>query len=332
MKQGSSVGYWDRVWIEFKKDSLAYVAFFFVIFLVVTAVFESFLAGNRPIVLVEEGNYYFPVVVDYPEFRGVDLRAAYLDDPDSFAVFPPGKIQSNGKRFLLRSRGSRRKSFPGHRRQGKGRAQQDDSRGQDISLDRACRRRDSHGDRNNTGGGCGLLRGWIDFAISRLIEVMITFPVFFLILTILAFTEPSIYNIMIVIGITGWTGVARLVRGEFLKLRRTNYVEAAWALGSRDHRIILKHMLPNALAPVLVSATFGVAGAILVESSLSFLGFGVTPPEPSWGEIISQSQKYVDFAWWLVLFPGLAIFATVTALNLVGEGFRNAIDPKLKER
>ena len=165
----------------------------------------------------------------------------------------------------------------------------------------------------------GYYGGWIDFVISRLIEVMITFPVFFLILTILAFTEPSIYNIMIVIGLTGWTGVARLLRGEFLKLRQTDYVEAAWALGSGDRRIILKHMLPNALAPVLVSATFGVAGAILVESSLSFLGFGVTPPEPSWGEIISQSQKYVDFAWWLVLFPGLAIFATVTALIWSGK-------------
>ena len=125
---------------------------------------------------------------------------------------------------------------------------------------------------------------------------------------------------MIVIGLTGWTGVARLLRGEFLKLRRTDYVEAAWALGSGDRRIILKHMLPNALAPVLVSATFGVAGAILVESSLSFLGFGVTPPEPSWGEIISQSQKYVDFAWWLVLFPGLRFSRRLRRLIWSGRG------------
>lgn len=332
MKQNSGIGYWDRVWIEFRKDSLAYASFFFVILLAVTALFESFLAGNRPIVLVEEGKYYFPVVIDYPEFRGEDLRAAYLDDPGSFAIFPPVKYSPTESDFFSVLAAPDGNHFLGT-----------DDRGRDV-LSRMI-----HGARISLsigvvavgiamvigimlGAVAGYYGGWIDFAISRLIEVMITFPVFFLILTILAFTEPSIYNIMIVIGVTGWTGVARLVRGEFLKLRRTNYVEAAWALGSGDRRIILKHMLPNALAPVLVSATFGVAGAILVESSLSFLGFGVTPPEPSWGEIISQSQKYVDFAWWLVLFPGLAIFATVTALNLVGEGFRNAIDPKLKER
>jgi len=161
---------------------------------------------------------------------------------------------------------------------------------------------------------------------------MMTFPVFFLILTILAFRDPSIYNIMIVIGATGWTGIARLVRGEFLRLREYDYVEAAIALGGNDFRVMLKHMLPNALAPVLVAATFGIAGAILVETGLSFLGFGVPPPEPSWGDVLSQSQRYVDFAWWLVLFPGAAIFLTVTAFNLVGDGFKSAIDPRLRKR
>ncbi|MGI9533475.1 MAG: ABC transporter permease [Thermodesulfobacteriota bacterium] len=180
------------------------------------------------------------------------------------------------------------------------------------------------------GAIAGYYGGTIDFIISRLFEIMITFPVFFLILTILAFSNPSIYNIMIVIGLTSWTGIARLVRGEFLKLRNFPYVDGARVLGGSDMRIIFKHILPNSLAPVLVSATFGIAGAILVESALSFLGFGVPPPEPSWGDTLSQSQKYVDFAWWLVLFPGLLIFITVTSLNLVGEGFRNAIDPKLK--
>jgi peptide/nickel transport system permease protein len=180
------------------------------------------------------------------------------------------------------------------------------------------------------GGIAGFYGGKIDFIISRLFEVMMTFPVFFLILTILAFRNPSIYNIMIVIGATGWTGIARLVRGDFLKLRQFDYVEAAIALGGSDFRVMLKHMLPNALAPVLVAATFGIAGAILVESALSFLGFGVPPPTPSWGDVLSQSKKYVDFAWWLVLFPGAAIFITVTSFNLVGEGFRNAIDPKIR--
>ncbi len=332
MKENHAAGYWDGVWVEFKKDSLAYASLFFIFFLAATALFESFLAGNKPIVIVENEKYYFPVLVDYPEFRGRDFRAEYLDNPDVFSVFPPVKYSPTESDFLSVLSAPDENHFLGT-----------DDRGRDV-LSRMI-----HGARISLSIGvvavgialvigmilgalAGYYGGWIDFTISRLIEVMITFPVFFLILTILAFTEPSIYNIMIVIGVTGWTGVARLLRGEFLKLRRASYVEAASSLGSGDRRIILRHILPNALAPVLVSATFGVAGAILVESSLSFLGFGVTPPEPSWGEIISQSQKYVDFAWWLVIFPGLAIFATVTALNLVGEGFRNAIDPKLKER
>ncbi len=332
MRRNSDGGYWSGVWVEFQKDLLALCSLFFVAVLVLIAVFESFLAGNKPLLLVDEGRYYFPVVVDHPEFRGVDMRERYLDDPHSFAVFPPVKYSPTESDFFSVL------SPPGD-----GHFLGTDDRGRDV-LSRMI-----HGVRISLsigvvavgiaiiigtvlGAMAGYYGGWIDFVISRLIEVMITFPVFFLILTILAFTEPSIYNIMIVIGVTGWTGVARLLRGEFLKLRKTSYVEAASALGSSDWRIILKHMLPNALAPLFVSATFGVAGAILVESSLSFLGFGVTPPEPSWGEIISQSQRYVDFAWWLVLFPGLAIFTTVTALNLMGEGFRNAIDPKLKQR
>ena len=178
------------------------------------------------------------------------------------------------------------------------------------------------------GGIAGYYGGTIDFIVSRFFEVMMTFPVFFLILTILAFRDPSIYNIMIVIGVTSWTGIARLIRGQFLQLRKFDYVDAAVALGGNDWRVMMKHMLPNSLAPVLVDISFGIAGAILVESGLSFLGFGVPPPEPSWGDILSQSQRYVDFAWWLVLFPGAAIFVTVTSFNLLGEGFRNAIDPK----
>jgi len=164
-----------------------------------------------------------------------------------------------------------------------------------------------------------------------LIEVMMCIPVFFLIIALIAFLPPSIYNIMAVIGITGWTGVARLVRGEFLKLRESDFATAARATGLSDARVMFRHILPNALAPVLVSATFGVAGAILTESALSFLGFGVPPPTASWGEILSQSKRYVEFAWWLVTFPGLAIFITVTAFNLVGEGLRDAMDPRLRQ-
>src|SRR5262245_36719510 len=180
-------------------------------------------------------------------------------------------------------------------------------------------------------GACaGYFGGKLDLVISRLIEVMICFPVFFLILAVLAFVGPSIYNIMIVIGLTGWTGIARLVRGEFLKQRQSDYVTAARAQGARWSRIVFRHILPNALAPVFVSTTFGVASVILFESSLSFLGFGVQPPTPSWGAILSQANDFIDIAWWLTVFPGLAIFLTVIAYNLVGEGLRDATDPRLK--
>ncbi len=130
------------------------------------------------------------------------------------------------------------------------------------------------------------------------------------------------------IGITGWTGIARIVRGEFFKLREMDFVSASIASGAKDRWIIIRHILPNSLAPVLVSATFGIASTILIESSLSFLGFGVQPPTPSWGDILSQSRDFMDFAWWLTLIPGFAIFITITSYNLLGEGFQDAMDPK----
>jgi peptide/nickel transport system permease protein len=164
-----------------------------------------------------------------------------------------------------------------------------------------------------------------------MIEIMLCFPTLILILALVAMLPPNIYNIMIALGFTQWTSSARLVRGEFLKLRESDFATAARAMGLGDGRIIFRHLLPNALGPVLVSATFGIAGAILIESSLSFLGFGVPPPTSSWGEILSQSKRYISFAWWLVLFPGAAIFLTVTAFNLVGEGLRDAMDPRLRQ-
>ena len=180
------------------------------------------------------------------------------------------------------------------------------------------------------GAIAGYFRGLPDLLISRVIEVVICFPSFFLILTIVSFVGPSIYNIMIVIGLTGWTGVARLVRGEFLRLGSREFVLAGRALGYSSARIIFRHVLPNALAPVLVSATFGVAGAILTESGLSFLGFGITVPKPSWGGILAAGRSALNTAPWLIYFPGLAIFLTVTSYNLVGEALRDAADPRLR--
>lgn len=170
---------------------------------------------------------------------------------------------------------------------------------------------------------------WVDSIIMRFVDIMLCFPTFFLILAVIAFLEPSIWNIMIIIGLTGWMGVARLVRAEFLSLRERDFVYAAQALGAFDMRIIFRHILPNALSPVLVAATLGVAGAILTESALSFLGIGVQPPTPSWGNMLIVGKQTLGSAWWLSVFPGLAILLTVLGYNLLGEGIRDALDPRL---
>jgi peptide/nickel transport system permease protein len=144
---------------------------------------------------------------------------------------------------------------------------------------------------------------------------------------VIAFLPPSIYNIMLVIGITRWTDIARYTRAEFVRLKAHEFTEAARALGIGDGKIIFRHILPNSLAPVLVTATFGIASAILIENSLTFLGLGVQPPTPSWGGLLASAREQ-DFAWWLTIFPGAAIFVTVTAYNLLGEGLRDASDPR----
>jgi peptide/nickel transport system permease protein len=181
------------------------------------------------------------------------------------------------------------------------------------------------------GALAGYYGRWVDGLIMRFVDLMLCFPTFFLILAVIAFLEPSIWNIMVVIGLTGWMGVARLVRAEFLSLREREFVLSARALGASDLRIIFRHILPNALAPVLVSATLGVAGAILTESALSFLGIGIQPPTPSWGNILTAGKDNLEIAWWLSFFPGLAILITVLGYNLLGEGIRDALDPRLRQ-
>jgi peptide/nickel transport system permease protein len=177
----------------------------------------------------------------------------------------------------------------------------------------------------------GYLGGRTDFVVSRLIELGLTFPTFFLILIIMGLMERvSIWMIMVVIGVTRWTDVARLVRAEVLRLRELEFIAAARCCGAGPLRIMATHLVPNALGPVVVNAAFGVAGAILIEAALSFLGFGAPPPTASWGEVLSQAFEYQD-RWWLTLFPGLLLFLTVTALNLLGEGLRDAIDPRMRD-
>jgi len=318
-------GYWSSVWREFRKNRLALAGLVIVLCLFAMALMAPLLAGDRPYVYAGQGKVYFPLFFDYPELRDMDLRK---DIYPGFKVFPP--VPYSPSEYDLDSIvvAPSAKHFLGT-----------DEQGRDLAS------RMIHGTRVSifigfiavfmyvaigiiVGAIAGYYGGKVDMVISRVIEIVMCFPTFFLILTILALWGPSLASVMVVIGITGWTGIARIVRGEFMKLRELDYVTASRAAGARDSWIIIRHILPNALAPVLVSATFGIASTILVESSLSFLGFGVQPPTPSWGDILSQSRDFMDFAWWMTLIPGFAIFITITAYNLVGEGLQDALDPK----
>ncbi len=174
----------------------------------------------------------------------------------------------------------------------------------------------------------GYFRGWVDTTIMRFVDLMLSIPSFFLILAVIAFLTPSIWNIMIVIGLTSWMGVTRLVRAEVLSLVEREFVQASRTLGASHQRLMWLHLLPNSLTPVIVSAVLGVASAVLLESGLSFLGLGVQAPQASWGNILTDGKEYIQFAWWLSLFPGLAILLTVLGYNLLGEGLRDALDPR----
>ncbi len=170
-----------------------------------------------------------------------------------------------------------------------------------------------------------------DALVSRLIEILNSLPLLILIISLASIARPSLLNLMVLIGLTGWSGIARLTRAEMLKIRRLDYIRAAHALGYTPARIVLRHALPNGIAPALVSIAFGVAGAILVESALSFLGIGVPPEIVTWGSLLNAAQGNFS-AWWLILFPGLAIFVTVVSYNLIGEGLRDALDPRTQVR
>lgn len=318
------------------------VGLFFVVAMLATALLAPFIAGDRPYYYVHEGKTTFPILTNapllgrgftYPEFRETKFRELAKDVTQRL-LMPP--IPYSPTEYDLDNTLIGPQILPYFRTN---HLLGTDDLGRDIAS------RMIHGAQVSLSVGfvavgisvligiffgalAGYYGGKADIAISRLIEVVMCFPTFFLILAVLAYIGKGLTNIMIVIGITSWTGMARLVRGEFLRLRGLEFVVGARALGCKAPRIIFRHILPNALSPLLVSITFGVASSILIESSLSFLGFGIQPPEPSWGDILSRSREYIDIAWWLMVFPGSAIFLTVTAFNLVGEGLRDAIDPK----
>jgi peptide/nickel transport system permease protein len=330
-KRHESQGYWRLVWHQFKRRKLALASLIILGMLGFVGLIAPFLAGERPIYLSMDGkSYLFPNIFKYKDLVAVDFDG-WKPGPNDSSIQP--LIPFAPERSNLRNRLQPPSS---------GHWLGTDDRGRDV-LSRII-----WGTRISmtvgviamgiavligvfAGALAGYYGGWVDATILRVIEVVLCFPTFILILSLIAFLDPSIYNIMIAIGLTRWPDVARLVRGEFLRLRGADFATAARATGLSDARVIFRHLLPNALAPVLVTATFGVAGAILTESALSFLGFGVPPPTASWGEILKQSKDYVDFAYWLVIFPGLAIFLTVTAFNLAGEGLRDAMDPRLRQ-
>jgi peptide/nickel transport system permease protein len=176
------------------------------------------------------------------------------------------------------------------------------------------------------GGVAGYYGGVVDYLLMRFTDVMLCFPIFFLILAVVAMLEPSVFLLIVILGLTGWMGQARLMRAEVLTLKNREYVLAARAYGAPDALIVMKHLLPNALAPVLVSAVLGVAYAILAESALSFLGLGIQPPTPSWGNMLNDAKAALGIAWWLNAYPGLAILLTILGFNLMGEGCQQSLD------
>ena len=343
IKQELSRNFWGNVSHRFFKNSRGVIGLIFVVAMILISIFSSLIASDQPIVCRYEGKLYFPAIVEIFQLRNTNMHwinkskpfrypsfEAREDlDPDAFAIWPliPYSEFDQTNRF----------SQPPSIRHWLG----TDGLGRDISA------RMIHGTSVAVqvgfismgiasvigiflGGLAGYYGGWIDIIISRVIEVVICFPVFFLILSILVWLDPSIINVMIVLGLTRWTSIARYTRGEFLRLKGQDFVMAAQAMGLSNMRIMFKHILPNALAPVMVSITFGIAAAILIESALSWLGFGVQAPAPSWGNLLRTGYDSLRDAPYMVYPPCVAIFIAVMAYNLVGDALRDAIDPRLK--
>ncbi len=321
-----------------------------VTFLAVVAVLSPVIVGTKPIICKYQGEIYFPCLgYFYPRFEAKFSGAPFFKrypvtlketDPDSWAIWPlnyndPERSVAEGE---FPGRPANPQSGPPSRLNWFG----TDSRSYDVFAQMV------HGTRTallvgfvsmgiaaaigiTLGGLAGYFGGWIDILLSRLIEVVMCVPTLILILALVSLVEvPNITHLMAVIGLTGWTGIARLTRGEFMKLKQMEYISAAKVLGAGSGRIIFRYLLPNALAPVLVPITFGIAGAILVETALSYIGFGPPPPNPSWGQLLRSGQANYH-NWWLILFPGMGVFLTVLAYNLIGEGLQDATDPRLRE-
>lgn len=312
-------------WARFRRSKLATVALAYVVVMTAVALLAPLLANRKPLIARGPSGLSFPAFADY-----------WIDDPD---LDPPGAAAEVVLRAPIPFSPNRIDLVERLAPPDASHALGTDDLGRDVFA------RMIHGARVSltvgflatlisviVGSFLGALAGYygrgVDWLVSRLIEVVLCFPFLFLVLGIVALFRPSMYTLMIALGLTSWTSEARYVRGEFLRIREVEYAQAARASGARDARIIFRHLLPNALAPVLVSASFGVAVAILTESALSFLGLGVPLPTASWGSMLSAAREHIEYAWWLVLFPGAAIFTTVAAFNIIGERFRDALDPR----
>ena len=348
-----SHGFWAEAWRRYRCRPLAVGGLGFVGFLVVVAAFAPAIAGTKPVLCRYKGRLYAPclgyfdrrlepAIFTKDKFRGTYPRNLAAKDPDSWALWPlffqdpyrsvrndewPGRLENPA---MDQGRPSWNNLFG------------TDQAGVDVLAKMV------HGTTiallvgfvsMGIAGTIGVVvgavgcyfGGWIDMLTSRVTEIVMCVPTLVLILSIVAIIEkPTIWHTMAIIGFTGWTGIARLTRGEFLRLKSSEYVTAARAAGAGPLRIMLRHVLPNALAPILVPITFGIASAILTESGLSFLGFGPPPPSASWGSVLNGARSNLGM-WWLVVFPGAAIFLTVLAYNLIGEGLQESTDPRLRE-
>jgi peptide/nickel transport system permease protein len=346
-----SPGPWRRAWRRFRRRKLSVAALAFVALLTAAAVFSPAIAGTKPLVCRYKGSLYFPALGYFnPRWENaIFLRDRFhhvypanltRHDPESWALWP--LVYQDPERMVRSGEWPGQPENPGgiddcspNRWNWFGTTQA----GIDVFAQMV------HGTRVallvgfasmglaaaigiGIGALAGYFRGWVDGLLGRVIELVMCIPSLVLILALLAIVEhATLWHIMVVLGLTQWTGIARLTRGEFLKLRSADYVVAARALGAGPPRIIFRHILPNAMAPLLAPITFGIAAAVLIESGLSFLGFG-DPTAPSWGNLLSEARQQQYTFWWLLVFPGLAVFLTVLAYNLVGEGVQDATDPR----
>ncbi|MEX2173636.1 MAG: ABC transporter permease [Pirellulaceae bacterium] len=346
-------GFWGEVWRRYRKGALGVAALIYVALLSLTAVLSPAIAGTKPVICKYKGSISMPCLGYFyqpwedTQLVAQEMRKRYTPkkfeaEPGSWAIWPL-VFQDPYRRV----RGDEWPDQPGNPSGNNGKPNEYNLLGTNqVGVDVFALL--VHGTRvallvgfvstgiaaaigMTLGAMAGYFGGWADIFLSRLMEVMMCIPTLVLILALLAVVErATIWHTMVVLGITGWTGIARLMRAEFLKLRTSEYVTAARALGAGQARIMFRHILPNALAPVLVPITFGIASAILVENALSFLGFGSPPPTASWGTLLSAGQRNLEM-WWLIAFPGAAIFLTVMAYNLIGEGLQEATDPRLRE-